>query len=281
MRPRQWIKNGFVFAALIFAARLGHLADVGRAVFAFLLFCLICGAIYLLNDLVDLDVDRQHPNKRQRPIASGRVSVRAARLTAVGAAGVGLIGSVVLGWSFFGIAAGYVALMIAYTFILKHLVLVDALTIAGGFVLRAWAGAAAIHVSMSPWLYLATILIALFLAFGKRRNEILLLEDGAGAHRRNLEEYTPQLLDELITITAAATIMTYGLYTFFAPDLPSNHAMMATVPFVLYGIFRYLFLIHRRNVTGAPEEAILRDLPLLVDLAAWVVASIVILYWFK
>jgi len=281
LRPRQWIKNGFVFAALIFASRLGHVDLVLRSVAAFALFCLLSSVIYLFNDVVDREADRRHPIKARRPIASGRISVRLAVSLGIAGVVIGLAGSVALSPLFGLIAAGYVALMTAYNFSLKHLVLLDVFAIAGGFVLRAAAGAAAIGVQISPWLYLCTILLALFLGFGKRRHELLLLETEAGGHRRNLDEYTAPLLDDLINIVAGATIIAYSLYTFFASAVPHNHAMMITIPFVLYGIFRYLLLVHRQDIGGSPEEAIWRDPPLLIDLVLWAAGAAIVLHYFK
>jgi 4-hydroxybenzoate polyprenyltransferase len=195
--------------------------------------------------------------------------------------GCGLAGSFLLDVSFGLIAVSYVVLMAAYTFYLKHLVLIDVFAIAGGFMLRAAGGAAVIHVKISPWLYLCTILLSLFLGFGKRRHELLLLDESAGTHRRNLDEYTAPLLDDLINIVAGATIIAYSLYTFFASAVPQNHAMMVTIPFVLYGIFRYLLLVHRTDVAGAPEEAVWRDRPLLIDLGAWIVLAGLVLHIYK
>lgn len=279
-RPKQWIKNGFVFAALVFASKLGHPDLVARTIAAFALFSLLSSASYLLNDTVDREADRQHPLKRNRPIAAGRIPDRLAVTTAtVGVVfGVGL--SALLDYRFGLIAAGFVALNVAYTLYLKHLVLVDVFAIAGGFVLRAAGGAAVIHVSISPWLYLCTILLSLFLGFGKRRHELLLLEEGARVHRRNLDEYTGPLLDDLINIVAGATIIAYSLYTFtpFASAAPKNHAMMVTIPFVLYGVFRYLLLVHRTDFAGAPEEALWKDIPLVVDLVLWAATSAVVLH---
>jgi 4-hydroxybenzoate polyprenyltransferase len=280
-RPKQWIKNGFVFAALVFASRLGYPSLVLRTVAAFCLFSLLSAGVYLLNDAVDAEADRRHPLKANRPVAAGRISVSQA-LALSGACvvlGVGL--SFALDLHFGLIAAGYVALNAAYSLYLKHLVLIDVFAIAGGFVLRAAGGAAVITVAISPWLYLCTILISLFLGFGKRRHELLLLEDTARVHRRNLEEYTGPLLDDLVNIVAGATIIAYSMYTFFASAVPQNHAMMATIPFVLYGVFRYLLLVHRTDISGSPEEAVWRDVPLLMNLVLWVVACIVILHEFK
>lgn len=276
MRPKQWIKNTFVFAALIFALKWTHPDLVLKTLAAFGLFCTLASSIYLLNDAVDVDADRQHPLKANRPIAAGRISVSAAVGVAVALMALSLGLGLLLDVQFALVAAAYAVMMIAYTFYLKHLVLVDVFVIAGGFVLRAAAGAEVIHVQISPWLYLCTILLSLFLAFGKRRHELLLLEGGAGSHRRNLEEYTAPFLDDLINIVAAATIISYALYTFFASTVPHNHAMMVTIPFVLYGIFRYLLLIHRRDIAGAPEEALWKDIPLLVDLVLWVLAAAIV-----
>lgn len=281
MRPRQWIKNGFVFAALIFAGKLSSGMSIGRSVAAFVLFCLLSSAIYLTNDVADREADRQHPLKASRPIAAGRVPVSSALVTAGVLAAGSLAASFALNFSFGLIALGYVLLQGAYTWYLKHLVLIDVFAIAGGFVLRAAGGAAAISVIISPWLYLCTILLSLFLGFGKRRSELLLLDSAAVGHRRNLDEYTAPLLDDLINIVAGATIMAYSLYTFFAAAVPHNHAMMITIPFVLYGVFRYLLLVHRSDVAGAPEEAIYRDPMLLGDLMLWAVTAAAILALFK
>ncbi|HZU13543.1 MAG TPA: decaprenyl-phosphate phosphoribosyltransferase [Chloroflexota bacterium] len=278
VRPKQWVKNAFVFAALVFSDSLTHPGLIARSVAAFLLFCLLTSGIYLLNDVADAEADRKHPLKRRRPIASGKLSSRLAVAVAIAAFAVGLSLSVVLAWQFGLVAAGYVALMLAYTVILKHLVLIDVFAIAGGFVLRAAGGAYAIHVSISPWLYLCTILISLFLGFGKRRHELLLLEGEAGGHRRNLDEYTGPLLDDMINIVAGATIIAYSLYTFFGPAGRHSHLMMVTIPFVLYGIFRYLLLIHRTDIAGTPEEAVWRDPALLVDVVLWVTAAAAVLY---
>lgn len=280
-RPKQWIKNTFVFAALVFASKLAQPDLVARSVAAFVLFSALSGGIYLLNDVADREADRSHPLKANRPIASGRVPVMLALVVASVAMAVALILSFVLAFQFGLITAGYVLLMGLYTYYLKHLVLIDAFAIAGGFVLRAAGGAAVIHVSISPWLYLCTILLSLFLAFGKRRHELLLLEEGASVHRRNLEEYTGPLLDDLINIVAGATIIAYSLYTFFASAVPHNHAMMVTIPFVLYGIFRYLLLVHQTNFSGAPEEAVWKDLPLLADLVLWAVAAAIVLHIYR
>jgi 4-hydroxybenzoate polyprenyltransferase len=280
-RPKQWVKNGFVFAALVFASKLGHVDLVARTFAAFLLFIALSASIYILNDAADAEADRLHPLKASRPIAAGRIAVRVAVRIAVAALAVAIALSFLLDWKFGVVAASYVALMAAYTFYLKHLVLIDVFAIAAGFVLRAAAGAVVIHVTISPWLYLCTILISLFLGFGKRRHELLLLEEQAQVHRRNLGEYTAPLLDDLINIVAGATIIAYSLYTFFASAVPQNHAMMVTIPFVLYGIFRYLLLVQSADVGGSPEEAVLRDVPLLADLVLWAATSAIVLHFYK
>ncbi len=280
-RPKQWIKNGFVFAALVFASKLSHPDLVARTIVAFALFSILSATVYLVNDAADAPADRLHPLKARRPIAAGRVPVRLAVGIAIATGLTALALSVLLDFRFGLIAAGYLALSAAYTFYLKHLVLIDVFVIAGGFVLRAAGGAAAIHVQMSPWLYLCTILLSLFLGFGKRRHELLLLEETARVHRRNLEEYTGPLLDDLINIVAGATIIAYSLYTFFASAVPQNHAMMVTIPFVLYGVFRYLLLVNRADIAGSPEEAVWRDTPLLVDLVLWAVTAAAVLHLYK
>ncbi len=280
-RPKQWIKNGFVFAALVFASKLSHPDLVARTIAAFALFSMLSATVYLINDAVDAPADRLHPLKARRPIAAGWVSVRLAVGIAIATGLTALVLSVLLDFRFGLIAAGYLALSAAYTFYLKHLVLIDVFAIAGGFVLRAAGGAAVIHVQMSPWLYLCTVLLSLFLGFGKRRHELVLLEETARSHRRNLEEYTGPLLDDLINIVAGATIIAYSLYTFFASAVPQNHAMMVTIPFVLYGVFRYLLLVNRTDVAGSPEEAVWRDKPLLIDLVLWAVTAATVLHLYK
>jgi 4-hydroxybenzoate polyprenyltransferase len=283
MRPRQWHKNVFVYAGLVFAAQLGHAGAFVRSTAAFVLFCLLSGAVYLINDLVDLEKDRAHPVKCRRPLASGALSPTVARVAAV----VLSVGSVAIATALtplFGlIAAGYLALNLFYSFVLKNVVLLDLFAIAGGFLLRALAGTVVIGVDMSPWLYLCTLLGALFLGLGKRRHELLILEDRAGSHRRILQEYTPEFLEELISIVSSAIVITYALYTFFATPIsvaPGTHHrwLMATIPFAIYGIFRYLYLVHLKSEGGAPEELVLKDMPLLVDILLWAASMVIILY---
>lgn len=278
MRPKQWTKNAVVFAALVFD---GHLFDPSRfalVVVAAVLFSMTSSAVYLFNDLLDAEADRHHPLKRKRPIASGRLSPALAKVVLVVLVATVLPAALLLNPLLAAVLASYVVLMLAYTFVLKHWVIIDVFVIAGGFVLRAMAGAVVIDVPISPWLYVCTVLLSLFIGFAKRRHELVLLDESAGAHRRILDDYSPALLDELIAVVAAATIMAYSLYTFLAPNLPEDHSMMLTIPFVVYGLFRYLFLVHRKNGGGAPEQVLLDDVPLLVTIVLWGLVSTLLLY---
>ncbi len=279
MRPKQWTKNVVVFAPLVFDEKLFVPVLFGRTLLAFALFCLISSAVYIINDLADIEKDRQHPKKRERPLASGALSPA----VAMGAAGVFVLAALPaalwLGGGFTLILFGYLALNIAYSFYLKNLVIIDVLVIAAGFVLRVAGGVAVVGVErFSPWLYLVITLGALFLGFGKRRHELLLLEDGADAHRAILAEYTVPFLDQLIGLVTSTMVIAYSLYTFSAPNLPDNHAMMLTIPFVLYGLFRYLYLIHVKKEGGAPDEVLLRDKPLLATGILWALAVVLVLY---
>jgi len=321
MRPRQWTKNLLVFAGVVFAQRVLDVGALGRAAGAFVVFCLLSSLVYLVNDLGDLESDRQHPTKRYRPLAAGKLAVPVAiagvamlgalatiltvvlviwpsvassgqnlhlslapfRLTVVPSPSAladnssGVLGDLGGGRFLFAlVAVGYVSLNLAYTFRLKHIVIIDVFCIAGGFVLRAMAGAMVIPVPISPWLYLCTILLSLFLALGKRRQELLLLEGDASSHRRILREYSPQLLDQMITIVTSATVMAYSLYTF--QGTTGNHRLMLTIPFVLYGIFRYLYLIYMRMEGGSPEEVLLRDKHILGSVGLCVLTMLALLY---
>ena len=278
VRPKQWTKNSLVFLGLIFSLSLGEQNLVVRASTAFVAFCALASAAYLLNDLIDLERDRQHPIKRKRPIAAGHISPLLAAAVAALLAALGVLLAVGLGYSFSVVALLYLALTISYSLFLKQVVILDVLAVAAGFVLRAAAGAVAIGVPISPWLYVCTVLGALFIAFCKRRHELLLLQASAGDHRRILQEYTVPLLDQMISLVASATVIAYSLYTFSAENLPENHAMMLTIPFVLYGIFRYLYLIHVKGDGGSPEEVLLSDRPLLATVIGWGAASTAVLY---
>ena len=284
LRPRQWPKNGAVLLALVFSLELGRPEQVLRALVATLLFCLLSGAVYLVNDLRDAEHDRVHPRKRHRPIASGRLSpvvaAGAAALLAVVTLGGGFILSSGVGW----MMSGYVLLQALYVAILKHAVILDVLALSLGFVIRAATGAVVVGVPISPWLYFCALLLALFLALGKRRQELVSLTasgmaaDLAQRHRPALEQYTVALLDQLIQVVTTCLVLAYSLYTFSAENLPGNHAMMLTVPFVLYGLFRYLYLVHVRGEGGAPEEVLLRDTGIAACVALWGAAVVAILY---
>ncbi len=278
LRPLQWTKNGLLFVALAFTLNLAQPGLLARTVAGFLVFCALSSAGYLLNDVADLHADRAHPTKRFRPVASGAVGPRAALATGALLAVVSLVAAFALSVPFGGLALGYVLLTAAYSVWLKHVVLLDVFAIAAGFVIRAGAGAVVIAVPISPWLYTATMLGALLIALGKRRAELELLGDDAASHRRNLDAYSRDFVDQLILIVSGAALMTYALYTFSAENLPADHSMMLTIPVVLYGMFRYLFLVHEGKDGGGPEELLFRDRPLLVSVALWCVLAVAILY---
>jgi 4-hydroxybenzoate polyprenyltransferase len=280
MRPRQWTKNGFVFAALLFDRRIDHLPSVQDTLIAFALLCLLSSAVYIMNDLADIESDREHPTKRSRPLPSGELKPMPAAVASILLAAGSLSAGFILAPLFGLVLVIYLLIQIAYTFWLKHMVLLDVLGVASGFVLRVAAGVAVLEQvqRFSPWLYVCTALLALFLALGKRRHEILILGRGAGNHRAILEEYNLDLIDRLIGIVTTSALVAYSLYTFLAEGLPDNHLMMLTIPFVLYGLFRYLYLIHVRQEGGAPEEILLRDRPLQVNLLCWVGLVFVSLY---
>jgi 4-hydroxybenzoate polyprenyltransferase len=277
IRPKQWTKNAVVFAALVFDLKLFDPGRFATVLGAFFCFCLASSAIYLVNDLRDAESDRKHPKKQLRPIASGEVSSQSAWLLVALLLAISIPVAFMLRPAFAGVVAGYLVLMTVYTFVLKHLVIVDVFAIGAGFVLRAAGGAIVLDVPISPWLYVCTVLLSLFIGFGKRRHELLLLDADAAAHRRNLDEYSAELLDQLITITAASTVMAYSFYTFEADTLPDNR-MMLTIPFVVYAIMRYLFLVHRRDGGGSPEQVLLTDGPLLGCIALWGMFSVIALY---
>jgi 4-hydroxybenzoate polyprenyltransferase len=280
LRPRQWVKNLFVFGGLIFAQQLFFPPAVWTALGAFVIFCGLSGAIYLLNDVADRDKDRLHPDKRLRPIASGRLSVPAALGAALVLIGGGLAAAAWLSRPFALTALAYVVLLTAYSAWLKHIVIVDVLVVAIGFVLRAAGGALAISVGISGWLLICTILLALFLALGKRRHEVLALGEAAARHRPILAEYSPALLDQMIAVVTASTVTAYALYT-MSPETVAKFQtplLPATLPFVLYGIFRYLYLLYRRQLGGNPSDIVLRDRPLLLNTLLWLAVVLVILY---
>jgi len=280
MRPRQWTKNAFVFAALVFDEKLTQVPLLIETLAAFLFFCLISSTVYIVNDLADRERDQVHPTKRLRPLASGQLAPRFAISAAIGMAVIALGGSFAirpeLGW----VVLAYLLLNLAYSFYLKNIVIVDVMSIAAGFVLRVVAGVVVVQVArFSPWLYVCTTLLALFVGLGKRRHELILLADNANSHRAILDHYTVPFLDQLISLVTSTTVVAYSLYTFSAPNLPPNHSMMLTIPFVLYGLFRYLYLIHVRKLGGAPDELLLQDMPLLLSVVLWATSVVAILYF--
>ena len=280
IRPDQWTKNLFVFAGLIFGRQLTDPEAVGLAAAAFVIFCALSGVVYLLNDVADREQDRRHPIKARRPIASGALAPSSAMTVAGTTAVVALSIAWLIGPRFGLVATTYVALLAAYSFYLKHIVILDVLTIAIGFVLRVAAGAVAIAVPMSHWLLVCTVLLALFLGLSKRRHELTLLADGATGHRRILQEYSPYLLDQMIGVVTASTVMAYVFYA-TSDDTAQKFGtslLGLTIPFPLYGIFRYLYLVHHKEGGGSPAELLLTDRPLLACVALWGVAVVVIIY---
>jgi 4-hydroxybenzoate polyprenyltransferase len=280
LRIKQWIKNLWVFAALIFSQNVFDLPMLVNTLFAFILFCILSGAAYILNDILDLEEDKIHPIKSKRPLASGRLAKNHAFFAFIFLVLFGLIGAYFLNIYFFLVLLVYLVLQIGYSSWLKHVVIIDVFLIAAGFFLRVIAGALAIRVQISPWLSICTILIALFLAMSKRRHELVLLAKEAENHRPILKEYTPQLLDQMIAVVTASTVISYCLYT-VSPETVSKFGttnLLFTVPFVLYGIFRYLYLVHQKDEGGSPEALIIKDKPLLVDLFLWIATAMLILY---
>jgi 4-hydroxybenzoate polyprenyltransferase len=280
LRPDQWTKNLIVFAALIFAVRLFDPAALALATAAFLIFCALSGAVYLVNDVSDRESDRQHPLKRLRPIASGALAPSTALVSSAVLIAVGLAAAFALRRSFGIAAASYVTLVILYSRALKHVVILDVMVIAIGFVLRAVAGGVVIGVPISDWLLVCTILGAMFLGLAKRRHELTLLADGATGHRRILEEYDPYLLDQMISVVAAATLVAYIIYC-ASPETAEKFGtqwLVLTTPFPIYGIFRYLYLVHRKHGGGSPSDVLLRDRPLLSCVALWGLAVVLIIY---
>ncbi len=280
LRPGQWIKNLFVFAALIFSRHLFDGAAIARTAATFVVFCALSGAVYLFNDVADREADQHHPEKARRPIASGALAPR----TALAAGALLTIAALAAAWALrpqLGIVAfAYAALLGLYSMRLKHVVILDVLLIAVGFVLRAIAGGVVIDVAISQWLLLCTTLLALFLALAKRRHELLMLAAGAPGHRRALEHYTPYLLDQMVSVVTASTLIAYAFYAISAETAQKfgTDRLGLTIPFPLYGIFRYLYLVHREEGGGSPSELLLKDRPLLLCVALWVVAVVLIVY---
>jgi 4-hydroxybenzoate polyprenyltransferase len=280
LRPAQWMKNLFLFAGLIFSFSFTQRVPVLQSILGFIIFCLASSAIYLFNDILDRDIDRAHPEKNGRPIASGELSINLALAISIAFAAVALISAAFLNRYFFFSCAAYIFLMIVYSFFLRRFVIIDVLIISFGFILRAVAGAVVIDAVISPWLLLATFLLALFLALCKRRYEVTALGEEAAGHRYSLSHYSPQLLDQMIAVVTASTVVTYSLYTMAKEtyDKFGTRLLGLTVPFVIYGIFRYLYLVHRKEKGGSPERMLLTDPPLLIDILLWGIAAIVIIY---
>jgi 4-hydroxybenzoate polyprenyltransferase len=280
LRPSQWTKNLIVFAGLIFGQRLLDPQAVLTSVLAFIVFCALSSVVYLINDVADRAADRQHPLKRNRPIASGEVSVRLALGTALVLGAAALAAAFALRFSFGVVATGYLALLAFYSGPLKHVVIIDVLTIAIGFVLRAVAGAVVIDVEIGHWLLIATVLLALFLALSKRRHELVLLAEGATSHRRILQEYSPYLLDQMISVVTASTLVAYAIATVSPETVQTfgTNKLGLTLPFPLYGIFRYLYLVHQKEGGGSPSDLLLNDRPLLLCVVLWAGAVALIIY---
>jgi 4-hydroxybenzoate polyprenyltransferase len=279
MRPRQWTKNGFIFAALVFDKQLVILNSVLRTLAGFVLFCLISSAVYIFNDLSDIEADRLHPDKRNRPIPSGKLPVGVAWGAGVVLVALSLGLGYVLSPAFAAVVAVYFVMNLAYTRWLKHILILDVIIIAAGFVLRVVAGVALIHVErFSPWLYVVMSLLSLFLGFGKRRAELAVLSGDAASHRKVLHGYTIPLLDQYIMIVSATTIVAYSFYTFSAPNVPTNHSMMLSIPFVVYAIFRYMYLVEVEHAGGAPEEVLLFDRPFQVGMILWGLVVLIVFY---
>ena len=280
LRPEQWTKNLLLFAGLIFGGRLLELSAVLTAGAAFVIFCALSGSVYLFNDVLEQETDRRHPLKQKRPIAAGDLTARAALSAAAALAAVALVVAFLINAALGAVAAGYALLLLLYSAALKHVVIVDVLTIAGGFVLRAIAGALAVEVPIGAWLLSCTTLLALFLVLSKRRHELMLLGDGAGDHRRILEEYSPYLLDQMISVVTASTLIAYAVFATSADTAQrlGTSRLGLTIPFVLYGIFRYLYLVHQKRGGGSPAALLTTDRPLLACVVLWVGTVAVLMY---
>lgn len=280
LRIRQWTKNTLLFAALVFSGHALETSFLVRSSLGFVLFCLTTGAVYIFNDVVDVRKDREHPVKRLRPFASGRMSTRTGWALFFFLAAASITASFLFNTGFGTAVLGYLLLQAAYTLYLKHVVILDVFLISIGFLLRVVAGALAIHVDVSSWILVCTMLLALFLALSKRRHELLLLEGRADLHRLSLKEYTPYLLDQMIGVVTSATLVTYTIFS-LSPETVAKFGpnLVLTVPFVLYGIFRYLYLVHSRNSGGHPEETLLTDIPLQLDILAYGAVAVLVIYF--
>jgi 4-hydroxybenzoate polyprenyltransferase len=281
LRPEQWTKNLLTFAGLLFGGRLLQPHAIWMSLGTFAVFCALSGAVYVFNDIADREGDRQHPLKSRRPIASGALRVRTAAITGIALGSIALAGAFAMGRDLGLVSLAYLVLLLLYSAALKHVVIVDVLVIAAGFVLRAVAGAVAVTVPISHWLLVCTTLLALFLALSKRRHELTLLGDGAIGHRPILEEYSPYLLDQMISVVTASTVMAYTLYAISAETTErlGTNRLGLTIPFVLYGIFRYLYLVHQRRGGGSPAAMLVTDRPLLACVALWAISVALTLYF--
>lgn len=280
VRPRQWTKNLIIFAAVIFARQLGDLDSLAKAFTAFALFCFISGAVYLINDVLDAEADRLHPIKCTRPIASGRLKPSTAIVAAIALTAIGEMLAFWINWQLGALATAYTILSLGYSVSFKHIVILDAMMLSIGFVIRAAAGAEAVRVIISPWLLLCTLLLALFLALTKRRHELRLLENGAASHRPILTEYNTYLLDQMISVVTASTLVSYSIYTMW-PDTVDKFGtanLGFTIPCVLFGIFRYLYLVHQKGEGGRPERILLSDVPFIINLLVWLAIVVAVLY---
>ncbi len=277
MRPLQWTKNVFVFAGLIFSRSFFDIEAILKTIYAFFLFSAVSGAMYIINDVIDKERDAIHPLKCKRPVASGKLKPSCALLSAALILIAALYLSYTADRSFFWVIIMYFILILLYSFVLKKYVIIDVIIIAAGFVLRTLGGTAIVNVTVSPWLIMCTTFLALFLALNKRKSELALLLENAANHRGNLEEYTPELINQMLPVTQAATIMSYSLYTFSSGK---SYYMMATIPFVFYGVFRYQYLVSNKGKGGSPETVILKDIPLLANIILWAVLCLIIVTLF-
>jgi 4-hydroxybenzoate polyprenyltransferase len=283
LRPMQWSKNTVLFAALIFSKHLFILSDAALVLAGFVCFCMVASGAYVMNDLRDCERDREHPLKSLRPLPAGRIGRGQAIVLALTLMAAGIAAALALHRGFGLLTFVYLALQVAYTFILKEVVIIDVMAIAAGFVIRAVAGGVIIDVPISPWLIICTFLLALFLGFSKRRHELVLLEGRATDHRASLKEYSPYFLDQMISVVTASTVVAYAIYT-VSPEVQEKlgtDRLYLTIPFVLFGIFRYLYLVHQREEGGNPTQLLLRDRPLLAGVVLWIVTASVLLYWLR
>ncbi|TET97024.1 MAG: decaprenyl-phosphate phosphoribosyltransferase [Candidatus Zixiibacteriota bacterium] len=279
-RPPQWLKNGIILLALIFAGEMTHPKKVELALLAIAIFCLLSSAVYTFNDLIDRKNDRKHPLKKNRPIASGKVSIGTAVTVVVILGSVGLAAAWLINTNFFITAVVFLGFNLLYTLWLKNIVIVDVMAVALSFVVRAYAGAFAIDVPASKWMLINTLLLALFLGFGKRRHELIVLEEGAAAHRKILGKYSPYLLDQLIAVVTPSVLVMYMLYS-FSTEVSlklGTQNLFATIPFVVYGLFRYLYLIHKEEKGGSPTHVLISDLPIMITVLLWLITSSLVLY---